>query len=286
MGKLRDRMEQDLILKGLAATTRRNYLLYCHKFAAHFGRSPEELGEAEIRAFLMHLIQVEQVSYATYRQILAALKFLYRTTLGREWEVNRVPFPRHRPARLPCVLRDDQLRALFAALKSPKYRALFMTCYAAGLRIGEACRLQVGDIDSRRMVIRVTQGKGAKERYTVLSPHLLETLRVYWKLLRPSVWMFPGQGAAGPVSPDAVRAVFRTAREQVGLGAWCTPHVLRHSFATHLLEAGTDLVVIQALLGHTSIKTTCIYTHVSTDRIGKVTSPLDGLQIPQLSPEQ
>lgn len=286
MGKLRDRMEQDLILKGLAATTRRNYLLYCHKFAAHFGRSPEELGEAEIRAFLMHLIQVEQVSYATYRQILAALKFLYRTTLGREWEVNRVPFPRHHPARLPCVLRDDQLRALFAALKSPKYRALFMTCYGAGLRIGEACRLQVGDIDSRRMVIRVTQGKGAKERYTVLSPRLLEALRVYWKLLRPPVWMFPGQGAAGPVSPDSVRAVFRTAREQVGLGAWCTPHVLRHSFATHLLEAGTDLVVIQALLGHTSIKTTCIYTHVSTDRIGKVTSPLDGLQLPQLPPER
>ena len=158
MGKLRDRMEQDLILKGLAATTRRNYLLYCHKFAAHFGRSPEELGEAEIRAFLMHLIQVEQVSYATYRQILAALKFLYRATLGREWEVNRVPFPRHRQARLPCVLRDDQLRALFAALKSPKYRALFMTCYAAGLRIGEACRLQVGDIDSRRMVIRESRG--------------------------------------------------------------------------------------------------------------------------------
>lgn len=126
--------------------------------------------------------------------------------------MNRVPFPRHRQARLPRVLRDDQLRALFAALKSPKYRALFMTCYAAGLRIGEACRLQVADIESRRMVIRVTQGKGAKERYTVLSPHLLEALRVYWKLLRPSVWMFPRQGAAGPVSPDSVRAVFRTAR--------------------------------------------------------------------------
>ena len=140
-------------MKGLAPTTRRNYLLYCHKFATHFGRSPEELGEAEIRNFLMHLIQVEQVSYATYRQVVAALKFLYRTTLGREWEANRIPFPKHRQPALPRVLRDDQLLALFVALKSPKYRALIMACYAAGLRIGEACRLRVDDIDSRRMVI-------------------------------------------------------------------------------------------------------------------------------------
>lgn len=286
MGQLRDRMEQDLILKGLAPTTRRNYLLYCRKFAAHYCRSPEELGEAEIRAYLLHLIQVEQVSYPTYRQILAALKFLYKTTLGREWEVNRLPFPKHRQAPLPRVLRDDQLLALFAGLKRPKYRALFMTLYAAGLRISEACRLRVEDIDSRRMVIRVPQGKGAKERYTVLSPRLLAMLRVYWKLMRPPEWMFPGQGASGHVSPDAVREVFRRAREQAGLGPWCTPHILRHSFATHLLEAGTDLVVIKALLGHNSISTTCVYTHVSTERIGKVTSPLEGLPLEQLPPER
>lgn len=282
MGQLRDRMEQDLVLKGLAPTTRRNYLLYCKKFAAHYGRSPEQLGEPEIRAYLLHLIQVEQVSYPTYRQILAALKFLYRTTLGREWEVNRLPFPKHRPPALPRVLRNDQLLALFAGLKRPKYRALLMTCYAAGLRISEACRLRVEDIDSRRMVIRVVQGKGAKERYTILSPRLLTLLRVYWKLQRPAEWLFPGQGAAGHVSPDSVREVFRRAREQAGLGPWCTPHVLRHSFATHLLEAGTDLVVIKALLGHNSINTTCVYTHVSTERIGKVPSPLDGLPLEAL----
>lgn len=285
MGQLRDRMEQDLVLKGLASTTRRNYLLYCRKFAAHYGRSPEQLGEPEIRAYLLHLIQVEQVSYATYRQILAALKFLYTTTLDREWEVKRLPFPKHRRAALPRVLRNDQLLALFAALKRPKYRALLMTCYAAGLRIGEACRLRMEDIDSRRMVLRVV-GKGSKERYTVLSPRLLTLLRVYWKLNRPSVWMFPGQGVAGHILPDSVREVFRRAREQAGLGPWCTPHVLRHSFATHLLEAGTDLVMIKALLGHNSISTTCVYTHVSTDRIGKVPSPLDELPLEKLQPKR
>jgi integrase/recombinase XerD len=286
MGQLRDRMEQDLILRGLAPTTRKTYLLYCRKFAAHYRCSPEQLGEAEIRAFLLHLIQVEQVSHGTYRQILAALKFLYTVTLGREWEVKRLPFPKHRQPRLPRVLGKEQLLALFAALKRPKYRALLMTCYASGLRISEACRLRVEDIDSRRMVIRVQQGKGAKERVTILSPRLLAMLRVYWKLARPPEWMYPGQGAREYLSPDTVREVFRKAREQVGLGPWCTPHVLRHSFATHLLEAGTDLVVIQALLGHSSIKTTCIYTHVSTERIGKVSSPLDGLTLENMPPER
>ena len=169
-------------------------------------------------------------------------------------------------------------------MKRPKYRALFMTLYGAGLRISEACRLRVEEIDSRRMVIRVVQGKGAKERYTVLSPRLLAMLRVYGKLTRPLEWMFPGQGSSGHITTASVPAVFRQAREQVGLGRWCTPHVL--SFATHLLEAGTDQVVIKALLGHNSIQTTSIYTHVSTERIGKITSPLEALPLEQLSPER
>ncbi len=190
-------MEQYLILKGFVPTTRRNYLLYCHKFAAHYRRSPAELGETEIRAYLLHLIEVDQVSYPTYRQILAALKFLYRSTLGREWEVNRIPIPKHRQPPLPRVLHHDQLLALFAALRRPKYRGLLMTCYAAGLRISEACRLRVEDIDSQRMVLRVPQGKGAKERYTILSPRLLIVLRLYWQLTRPREWLFPGQGTVG-----------------------------------------------------------------------------------------
>jgi integrase/recombinase XerD len=281
MGQLRDRMEQDLVLRKLSPATRRNYLLYCRKFAAHYRRSPEELGETEIRDYLLHVIQVEQVAYATYRQILAALKFLYTVTLARPWEVGRIPFPRHRRQSFPEVLGQDKLVELFAALRRPKYRALLVTCYAAGLRISEACALRVEDIDSVRMVLRVRYAKGSKQRYTVLSKQLLAVLRAYWKLQRPPEWLFPGQGKRPHVSTDAVRQVFRRACDQVGLGKWCTPHTLRHTFATHLLESGTELVVIQALLGHSTIKTTTVYTHVRTDHIAKVASPFDGLPLPE-----
>ncbi len=277
MGMLRDRMEQDLILRKLSPSTRRNYLLYARKFAAHYRRSPEELGEMEIREYLLRLIQVEQVSYATYRQILAALKFLYTVTLARPWEVERIPFPRHRRNSFPNVLGQDKLVELFAAVRQPKYRALLMTCYAAGLRIGEACALRVEDIDSKRMLIRVRHAKGSKQRYTVLSQQLLLVLREYWKVDRPPEWLFPNEGKSPHISPEKVRQVFRKVREEVGLAKWCTPHTLRHSFATHLLESGEELVVIQALLGHSTIQTTTTYTHVRTDHLAKVISPFDFL---------
>jgi site-specific recombinase XerD len=275
MGQLRDRMEQDLILRQLSPATRRNYLLYCRKFAAHYGRSPEELGAVEIREYLLYLIQVEQISHSTYRQIVAALKFLYTVTLSQPWAVERIPLPRHRRDSFPEVLRQDQLLVLFRALRRLKYRALLMTCYAAGLRISEACQLRVEDIDSKRMVLRVRYAKGGKQRYTVLSPRLLEVLREYWKHERPRQWLFPGQGKTGHVIPETIRRVFRQACEEVGLGRWCTPHTLRHSFATHLLENGTELVVIQALLGHSTMRTTTTYTHVRTDHIGRLQSPFD-----------
>jgi integrase len=198
MGQLRDRMEQDLILKGFSPSTRRNYLLYCRRFAAHYRRSPEQMGETEIRRFLLHLIQIDQVSYATYRQVLASLKFLYTVTLNRSWEVERIPFPKHGRRKLPEVLNRDQLLALFRALRSPKYRAILIICYAAGLRIGEACRLRPEDIDSARRVIRIRQGKGCKERYTLLPQRLLDMLRCYWRLYKPQGWLFPADGAKRP----------------------------------------------------------------------------------------
>lgn len=280
MGQLHDRMEQDLVLKGFSPATRRNYLLYARRLAIHYWRSPEELGETEIRQFLMHQIQIEQVAYATYRQVLAALKFLYTVTLNRPWEVQRIPFPRYQNPKLPKVLNRNQLLTLFGAIHSPKYRALLMTCYASGLRIGEACRLQLEDIDSTRRVIRIRQGKGSKERYTLLPQRLLRMLRCYWRIYKPQGWLFPGGTAAGHISPDTVRQVFRQAREAAGLGRWCTPHTLRHAFATHLLEAGTDLAVLQALMGHASVKTTTVYTHVSMELLQKTPSLLD-----QLPPE-
>jgi site-specific recombinase XerD len=277
-------MEQDLVLKGLSPSTRRNYLLYCRKFAAFYWRSPAELGEQEIREFLLHQIQVECLSYQTYRQIVAALKFLYTTTLARPWTVARIPFPRHQQQPLPNLLNQEELVALFAALRNPKYRALFMTCFAAGLRIREACRLRIEDIDSKRMVLRV-RGKGGKERFSLLPPRLLEVLRSYWRLAKPRTWLFPGRTRDGHLSPDSARQEFRRALLRAGLQhKKCTPHTLRHCFATFLLDSGTDLVLIQALLGHSSIATTSRYTHVSVARLQQTTSPLE--QLPALPTER
>jgi len=270
-------MDEDLKLRGLSAATRRNYLLYCRKFAGFYKRSPEELGELEVRRYLLHLIEVEQVAYATYRQAYSALKFLYTITLGRPAEVGRIPFPRHRRSAPPKVLTQQEIAALLGALRRRKYRALLLTCYAAGLRIGEACRLRVSDIDSQRMVIHVRSGKGGVDRDTVLSPRLLELLREYWKAERPAEWMFPGQRRDKPVTFDSVRQAFRLAREAVGLPHGYTPHSLRHSFATHLLDAGADLVLLKTLLGHQSIRTTSAYTHISLERIRNAPSPLDHL---------
>jgi len=269
-------MERDLILRGLRPATCRNYLLYCRKFAAFFNRSPEEMGEAEIGHFLRYQIEVRQRGYDTYRQMRAALKFLYTVTLHRPWNVEHIPVRKRPQRRLPRVLSAQELAALFNALESPKHRAVLMTCYAAGLRISEACHLRIDDIDSPRMVLRIRDGKGGKERFTLLSPRLLVVLRRYWLLDKPKTWLFPGQDPTQPIGPDAVRHVLRQACRAAGL-KHCTPHSLRHSFATHLLDAGTDLVLIQALLGHQSIRTTSRYTHVSTERLQKTVSPLDRL---------
>jgi site-specific recombinase XerD len=283
MGQLRNRMEQDLILRRLRPATRRNYLFYCQQFAAFFRRSPEQLGEPEIRAFLLHHIQVRLASYDTYRQVRAALKFLYTVTLKRSWEVEQLPVPRRAWRRLPEVLTAQELAALFDALESPKYRAVLLTCYAAGLRIGEACRLRVHDIDSQRMVIRI-DGKGGRERLALLSPRLLTLLRRYWLIAKPREWLFPGQSATQPINPGSVRKICRQARLRAGLKKRCTPHSLRHSFATHLLDAGADLVLIKTLLGHQSIHTTSRYTHVSTERLHKTRSPLE--RLPALQAER
>src|SRR5262245_57688952 len=279
MGQLRDRMERDLKLKMFSPATIRNYLLYGRNFAAFFMRSPEELGEPEVRAFLMHQLEVAQVSYSSYRQTYAALKFLYTVTLGRRGEVSRIPFPKRPPGRLPKALTADELTAFFAALREPKYRALFMTCYAAGLRLSEVCHLHVNDIDSGRMVVHVRIGKGAKERFTVLSPRLLEVLRTYWRLTRPCLWLFPGSNPQRSISPDTARNAFRRACAAAGLPPDYTPHSLRHSFATHLLDAGTDSILIQNLFGHQSIKTTSRYTHVSLPRIQQAPGLLERLPI-------
>ena len=276
MGQLRDRMEQDLKLRNVSPATRKVYLLHARRFVAHYGRPPTELGEGEIRRYLLHLMEVEQVSYETYRQNLAAIKFLYTVTMGRPWEVKYLPFPKHR-RRLPATLSVEQVAAVLTAVRNVKYRALLMTMYAAGLRITEACQLRVEDIDSRQMVIRVQDGKGGKERYTLLPQRLLVALREYWKLHRPQGWLFPANTILGHASPGSVRKAFRLACQEAGITRRLGPHALRHSFATHLLDAGTELVVIQSLLGHRCLKTTAIYAHVSMAKLRRTTSPLQQL---------
>jgi len=278
MGQLRDRMEQDLILRGLSPTTRKIYLIYARKFVAFHGRPPQQMGEAQVRQFLLHLICHDRVSAETYRQVYAAIKFLYVVTLGREWEVQRIPF-RKRPKRLPTVLSRDEIAALLAAVRRPKYRVLLMTLYAAGLRISEGCRLQVQDIDSPRRVLHVRGAKGQKDRQTVLCRELLHALRRYWLIDRPGPWLFPGSQPDQPISTAAVRRVFKDACQRAGIGRACAPHALRHSFATHQLEAGTDLAVLQALMGHASVKTTTIYTHVGLELLQNTPSLLDQLPL-------
>jgi integrase/recombinase XerD len=275
MGRLHDRMAEDLRLRNFSPATRRNYLLYARKFVAFFMRSPEELGEPEIRQFLLHQLEVKCLSHSAYRQIYAALKFLYTVTLGRAWEVERLPRPRLRQRSLPVVLSADELAALFQAIRRLKYRALFMTCYGAGLRINEACHLRVADIDSKQMLVHVRHPKGGQERITLLSAKLLEVLRAYWQEEKPRLWLFPGATPDQPLSRDVARAALHKASLDAGLTKKCTPHTLRHCFASHLLDAGADLVVLQALLGHQSIKTTSRYTHISVQRIQKLVSPLD-----------
>jgi site-specific recombinase XerD len=270
-------MEADLKLGGYSASTTKIYLLYARRFALHFKRSPARLGEEEIRTFLLHLAEDHRVHHSTYRQYRAALKFLYTVTLRRAWSVAGIA-PRRKIHTLPVVLSGEEVTALLSAVESVKYRAVIMTTYAAGLRILEACRLRVEDVDSKRMVLCVRAGKGRRDRYVMLSERLLAFLRAYWKIERPQDRLFPSNTKAGHISPESVRAVFKEALHSVGIKKDVTPHVLRHSFATHLLEAGTDLVVIQALLGHQSIQTTSLYTHVSTRHLACTKSPLDLLE--------
>jgi site-specific recombinase XerD len=276
-------METDLKLGGYSPSTQKVYLLYARRFAEHFMRSPAQMGEEQIRRYLLHVVQDRKCSRETYRQVRAALIFLYTVTLKRTTEVEHLPVRRSK-VKLPVVLSGTEVQKLLDAIRSEKYRAIMMAQYAGGLRISEACRLRPGDIDSKRMVIHVYDGKGGRDRYTVLSERLLACLRDYYCKHRPDRWLFPGWTKAGHVGDETVRKVFHAAVAASGISKKVSPHVLRHCFATHLLESGVDIAVIQALLGHKSLRATEVYTHVSVEHIGRVTSPLDLLGTPAGKP--
>lgn len=277
MGQLRDRMEEDLKLGGYSVSTSRIYLHYARQFAAYHKRSPAEMGEPEIRAYLLHLMEAK-CSHETYRQVRAGLHFLYTVTLRRPVEIIPPPM-RRKPTHLPQVLSGSEVSALLEAVRNSKYRAVLMVMYGAGLRVAEACQLRPEDIDSKRMLIRVRDGKGNRDRYTLLSARLLDFLRQYWRHNRPQTWLFPGlKGRA--LSPNTVRHTFQKACRLARISKRVTPHVLRHSFATHLLESGTDISVIQVLLGHASLQATTVYTHITLEHLSRLRSPLDLLHTP------
>jgi integrase/recombinase XerD len=276
MGEIRDRIAADLKIAGYSEGTQEIYLMYVSQFVRHFQRSPSEMGADEVRAFLLHMVTERGLSRGTVRIARAGLKFLYSVTLRRPVEVDWIPVPRHK-RRLPEVLSGTEVASLLDAVRSPKYRAILETMYAGGLRISEACSLRVQDIDSKRGMIRV-RGKGDRERLTVLSGRLLMDLREYWMEFRPGGgedYLFPGQRRGQFLSPGSVRTVFRKAVVEAKLRGNVTPHSLRHSFATHLIELGVDVTVVQALLGHRSLTTTERYIHVSTERILRTRSPFD-----------
>jgi integrase/recombinase XerD len=274
MGKLYDQMKVDLELRNLSPRTRSCYLTWVRGFALHFHRSPEEMGEQEIREYLHYLIQEKKASQSGVSQAYSALKFFYETTLKRDWNGYRIPRVQ-KGKKLPVVLSQQEIQAIFTATRNLKHRAVLMTIYSAGLRISEVVHLKVADLDSQRMVIRVEQGKGQKDRYTLLAQRTLDILRDYWKEYRPQGWLFPGKPDTEPLSVSAVQRVFEKALLRAGIKKPASVHTLRHSFATHLLEDGTDLYHIQRLLGHSTPKTTTIYLHLSRKDLGSVTSPLD-----------
>ncbi len=274
MTPLRKRMIEEMGLRNFAPRTVDMYVDNVAKFAKHFGKTPELLGEEHVRQYLVHLVEERKLAWGTYNQALAALRYLYRWVLKRGDVVRDIRGPR-RVQHLPVVLSQDEVHRFLAAITSYKHRMILMTAYSAGLRISEVVNLQVKDIDPERMVILVRQGKRNKDRYTMLSPVLWEMLRHYCWAARPVSYLFPGRALDKPVSDSQIQRVCREAQAAAGIDKEVTPHTFRHSFATHLLEAGTDLRVIQALLGHSNPQTTALYTRVSTRMIGSTRSPLD-----------
>ena len=279
MTPLRRRMTDELILHDRSPKTIRLYIHWVADFARHFHTSPELLGPEHVRSYLLHLVQERQASCNVQKQARLALKFLYRVTLGREEVVEKVAHPKA-PKTLPIVLSQDEMARFLDALKNPKHRAVLMTAYAGGLRLSEVARLRVEDIDSARMVLHVRQGKAHKDRDVMLSPRLLAVLREYWKLQRPKPYLFPGRHPDRPISVRTVQMVCERALSASGLSKHVHMHTLRHSFATHLLESGTDLRTIQVLLGHHSFSTTARYLHITTAALKSTRSPFDGLEVP------
>jgi integrase/recombinase XerD len=279
---LRRRMTEDMTVRNLSPATQRSYISAVSKFGRFFGRSPDRLNLEDVRTFQVHLV-AKGISWPALNQIVCALRFFYGVTLRRDEIPERIVYARQ-PRKLPEVLSAGEVVRFLEAVPSLRTRVALTTAYAAGLRASEAVSLKVANIDSGRMVIRVQQGKGGKDRYVMLSSQLLGILRTYWRLARPKDWLFPGRDPANPIEVNVLHAACRSACAASGLAKRVTVHTLRHSFATHLLERGTDIRIIQVLLGHSNLSSTARYTHVSSGLIRQTDSPLDRLTIEVVPP--
>lgn len=282
MTRLRQMMLDELQRRNYSPSTIRSYIHAVEDFARYFGRSPYRLGPDHIRQYQAHLFRDRKLLAGTIAIKTAALRFLFVKTLKRPYLHEQIPFPK-RPRSLPTVLGPDEVEQLIASAKNLMHRAMLMTLYATGLRRSELCQLKVSDIDSQRMVIRVRQGKGARDRDVLLSPKLLQTLREYWRWMKPQTYLFPGlvKGwrADVPITPKVVWDAVVEARRRAGIQKHVTPHTLRHSFATNMLEAGADLRSIQMLLGHVDLADTAIYLHLSRRHLQAVASPIEALTV-------
>ena len=275
MTKLRQRMDDDMLARGLADRTRESYLWAVTGLARFYHRSPDQISDTEVQAYLVHLIRERQRAWSTCNIVVNGLRFFYHTTLKRDRTTFSIPSSRQ-SGKLPFVLSREEVQRLLTHAANQKYRTMLMTAYASGLRLSEVLHLRVPHIDSARMTIRVVQGKGGQDRDTLLSARLLEALRAYWTVTRPADWLFPARKApARPMDPSSLQKAYLTAKRRAGLTKPGGIHTLRHCFATHLLEAGVDLHTIQRLMGHRHLSTTARYLQLARHTQIGPGSPLD-----------
>lgn len=274
MSELRKRMDGDLVVRGMAVRTREAYLGAVASLAKYYARRPDRISEAEVQKYLLHLIEVRKLSWSSCNVAAQGLKFFYRITLKRSEAQFVIPRARA-PQKLPQILAREEVARLIESAANPKHRAVLMTTYGAGLRLNEVCHLKLSDIDSSRMTLRVEQGKGAKDRYTLLSPRLLTELRRYWSGYRPKQWLFTNKNGTHPISDTMVQRIYHAAKARAGIRKEGGIHALRHAFATHLLEAGVDIHTIQRLMGHGHISSTLRYFHLARKHLAGTPSPLE-----------
>jgi site-specific recombinase XerD len=280
MTAMREQMVKEMTVRRLSANTQRSYLSAVSGLAQYYNLSPEKIDKQMIRDYLFHLMQGRKLQWSTCNVILNGLRCFYTKVLSMDAGSLSIP-PCKKVHKLPEILSTEELESILAATSNQKHRTLLMTTYAAGLRLSEVVHLKLTDIDSKRMMIRVRQGKGSKDRYTILSKRLLEELRIYWKGYRPSEWLFSGKNPEQPMPTSTAAAIYYNAKDKAGIRKGKGIHTLRHCFATHMLEAGVDLRTIQVLMGHSSIMTTVVYLKVTRKHLSSTQSPLDLLNIPQ-----